>query len=182
VRLRASKAPLFLCALAGSLVVATSCSARTPAFVFVPVVDTDGGERKAELSSEGGAAPSGPKRLCQALLHVGTVNATPASCWLDQKVAHKTALLHYPCAGGAAEAAFGVPFHGVADEIGAIDLTAKTTYKWSGDGCTWESTQRIAGVLSEGELTYTYEEQPIEGTACSPAYCKAVTSVTVELK
>jgi hypothetical protein len=178
----ASQAARFLVALVTGLALAPACSSRAPAFVLAPIAETDAGERKAQLSAEGGAPSSAPPRMCQAMLHVGAVVATPASCWLDQKVAHKTAVLHYPCAGGPAEAAFGVPFQGIADESGAIDLSAKTTYKWSGDNCTWESTQRVRGVLAEGEVTYTYEEQPIAGDACSPAYCKATTPVTVQLK
>jgi hypothetical protein len=161
---------------------AGACAPTAPQFVLAPVNEADSGTSHASSApapaAEGGA-PS-PALLCEATLRVGVVVPSPATCWLDQKVAHKTALLKYPCAGGPATAGFGVPFEGLADETGAVDLVAKTTYRWSGDGCNWESTQRIRGVLGEGELTYTYEEQPIDGSGCSPAYCKATTPVVVQ--
>jgi hypothetical protein len=171
-------------AIALGVGLAVACGANAPQFVLAPVSDADAGAHRASSDAvpgpgaEAGAPQAG--RMCQATLRVGVVVPSPATCWLDQKVAHKTAVLNYPCAGGPAEAGFGVRFEGLTDEAGGVDLLAKTTYRWSGDHCNWESTQRIRGVLGEGELTYTYEEQPIDGTGCSPAYCKASTPVVVQ--
>ena len=159
-----------------------ACTPGGSVFVVAPVMDADAGPHPATSAlAAAGPAPSSNK-TCEATLRVGVVVPTPPTCWLDQKVAHKTAVLRYPCDGGPASAPFAIPFEGLIDDGGSVDLVARTTYRWSGDGCNWESTQRIRGVLAEGELTYTYEEQPIEGTGCSPAYCKARTAVAVQLR
>jgi len=101
----------------------------------------------------------------------------PLRCWIDEKVSSRNAILRYPCAGGSAEAVFAVPFHGTLVG-GTVDLAATTTFLWS-DGCSWESHQRIFGMLASAVLTYTYSEGPITGKSCAPAVCTARTDVFV---
>jgi hypothetical protein len=114
---------------------------------------------------------------CVATLTVGTVMSTPASCWIDEKVSQRSAVLRFPCGGGSASADFAVTFTGSV-VAGQVDIAATTTFPW-GDGCTWESQQRIVGPLWAGELTYTYSEHPISGSGCEPAVCTAKTAVAV---
>jgi hypothetical protein len=116
---------------------------------------------------------------CGVTLAVANVVPTPSSCWIDQKVSNESAPLVWNCETGAAKADFDVPFEGTVDPSGNVSITATTTFSW-GDGCTWQSTQVIAGKLSSKKLTYTYSEHPISGTGCAPDYCKATTTVSVQ--
>jgi hypothetical protein len=104
---------------------------------------------------------------------------TPGTCWIDERVGKKTALLTYPCEGGAATADFGARFEGTVEPGGNLRAEARTTFHWSGDGCTWQSVQRIVGNLGAGGLVYTYEEHPVEGGGCAPAECTARVAVRV---
>lgn len=115
---------------------------------------------------------------CHVLLAVGTVKPQPASCWIDQKVGNQVATLVWDCSSGEARADFAVPFTGTV-KSGMVEITATTHFSWS-DGCQWRSNQRIDGMLSSGSLTYHYSEEPIEGTGCAPAYCKATAPVLVQ--
>ena len=110
-----------------------------------------------------------PGKGCKVTLAVPAVSVTPG-CWIDEKVGQRSAVLVFACAGGPAEADFGVPFKGTVTD-GQVDIAATTTFPW-GDGCTWESHQRIGGSLASGELSYAYDEAPIAGKGCQPAHCK----------
>ncbi len=116
---------------------------------------------------------------CTVTLSVADVTTTQG-CWIDEKVSHRTALLHWACDAGAAEANFGVAFVGTVQEPSTyVSLSATTTFVWS-DACTWQSEQRIEGTLSSGALQYTYSEKPVEGTNCAPAYCTGTAVVSVQ--
>lgn len=164
----------FLCLVMG--VAAGACGSGTPALVVAPV-ESPLAAGRAVTPVEGG--PKEGAAICRRVLRVGPVAPTPSSCWIDERVGNKTALLTYPCTGGAAAADFGVRFEGTTDSKGSVRLEAMTTFPWSGDGCTWQSTQRIGGNLGAGELVYTYEEHPIEGSGCAPAECTARAAVHV---
>jgi len=112
------------------------------------------------------------------VLSVGAVKPTPASCWIDQQVANQTATLEWACDSGEATASFEVLFVGTV-RAGVVALEATTIFPWS-DGCTWQSRQRIDGALASGSLTYSYSEEPVEGSGCAPAYCKATAQVLVK--
>jgi hypothetical protein len=163
----------FLCLLAG---VAAGACGGTPALVVAPVEPALVPGRAAAPAD--GGAPDGAA-ICHRVLRVGPVTPTPSTCWIDERVGKKTAPLTYPCAGGAAAADFGTRFEGTADSSGNLRLEATTTFHWSGDGCTWQSTQRIGGNLGAGELVYAYEERPVEGSGCAPAKCTARAAVRV---
>ena len=153
-----------------------ACGASTPALVVAPV--------EAPLSGPGAAAlvDAGSRegaKGCERVLEAGPVVPTPSTCWINERVGGKNARLTYPCAGGAAVADFGTRFEGSVDGAGEVHLEATTTFPWGGDGCTWQSVQRVGGNLDAGELLYTYEEHPTEGDGCAPADCKARVSVHV---
>lgn len=157
-------------------------------FLVVTFLSAGCGARSALLEpGDGGRSDGAPARLlrdlrtdggCRVTLRVGSVKPAPASCWIDQKVANQTAPLEWDCTSGEAVARFAVPFVGRVT-AGAVTLVATTEFHWS-DGCTWQSRQQIEGVLATGALSYGYAEQPIVGTGCAPAYCKATASVLVE--
>ena len=164
----------FALLFAASLTVA--CGARTE--LAGELVDAS----TPEVSKDVGVADHHDASIvdagCTVVLSVATVTPSPASCWIDQKVSNETTKLEWDCDSGAAEADFDVPFMGTVMN-GNVAISATTTFAW-GDGCTWESKQSIAGALSTKTLTYSYSEDPVGGTNCAPAYCKATTPVTVE--
>ncbi len=110
---------------------------------------------------------------------MGTITPTPGTCWIDEKVSNHTTPLTWDCVTGAAEADFEVPFTGHVDKGGGVVIEAMTTFDWS-DGCTWQSTQSIAGDLTTKSLDYSYSEHPISGSNCDPAYCTSKAAVVVE--
>jgi hypothetical protein len=120
------------------------------------------------------------EKACGAMLAAPAVTVTPG-CWVDDKVSNRTAALTYPCGGGPASAPFGVDFVGTIDAEGRVDLAATTSFGW-GDGCQWQSEQRIRGTLSEGSLAYSYKEKPVSGKHCAPAHCVASAKVAVQPK
>jgi hypothetical protein len=138
------------------------------------VPDTESPPREPPDAESPDVSPS-PSAQCTA---VGPVSATPSDCWIDEQVSNRSAMIVYPCDGGAGTAVFGVAFTGSVVG-GQVDLAATTTFPWS-DGCTWQSDQRIAGELQSGALTYTYQEHPISGSNCEPATCTATTPVLVQ--
>jgi len=103
---------------------------------------------------------------CQLTLSVGRVQAR-AGCQIDERVSGQSAVLTYPCDGGAATAAFGTSVFTGSVTGGEVDVAIETTFPFS-DGCQWRSKQRIAGRLG-APLAYTYEEAPEPGQGrCAP--------------
>lgn len=112
-----------------------------------------------------------PPGKCGAVLTVTEVRA-PDGCSIDERVSKRSARLIYPCAGGAARAAFGdAVFTGTFSSEGEIDISLDTTFEFS-DGCTWSSVQRIAGTKGT-RLAYHYREAPLEGERGCAAGCEA---------
>lgn len=123
------------------------------------------GERSKENAVLSATAPD-----CRKTLSFEALTVTPG-CWVDEKVSHRSAVLEYPCASGDAKADFGAPFVGSVDGS-KVTLDATTTFAW-GDGCEWQSRQRIVGSLASGTVEYSYEESPTRGTHCASSHCKA---------
>ncbi len=101
------------------------------------------------------------------------------SCFVDSVQPGSSGTISYPCPiqGGPVSAKFGpITFNGTVTS-GKATLSASTQFPW-GDGCTWQSSQTISGVLASGKLAYTYAEKPIKGMSCLPP-CSAVGSIDV---
>ena len=107
---------------------------------------------------------------CTKTLTFEALSVTPG-CWVDEKVSHRSSKLEYPCGSGDAKADFAAPFVGAVNGS-KLELDAATTFAW-GDGCQWQSHQRIVGSLDAGTIEYSYEEHPIVETHCASSHCKA---------
>jgi hypothetical protein len=118
------------------------------------------------------------EKPCTATLVASAATVT-AGCWVDEKVSNQTTTLTYTCGGGPAVAPFGADFVGTVSADGRVEIGATTSFHW-GDGCEWQSHQRIRGTLSSGSLLYTYSERPVSGTRCQPAHCTASAKVAVQ--
>jgi hypothetical protein len=121
-----------------------------------------------------GAPPVSGDAQCTANLAVGVVNA-PSTCTIDERVSGQSALLVYPCTGGAAEAAFGQSVFRGSVQNNIVDISIETSFPFS-DGCQWRSKQHITGQLGQA-LQYTYEEQPEPGQSGCTNGCLANATV-----
>lgn len=128
-----------------------------------------------QVRGSGGATTSTlSTNECQLTLSVGRIQAR-AGCQIDERVSGQTAVMTYPCDGGAATAAFGTSVFTGSVVGGEVDVAIETTFPFS-DGCQWRSKQRIAGTLG-APLVYTYDESPEPGQGrCAPG-CTASGSV-----
>lgn len=148
---------------------------RTLFLVFLVLVST-GCRRRAVQGGTVyvGGPPVAQDGQCTANLAVGVVNA-PGTCTIDERVSGQSAVLVYPCAGGAAQAAFGESVFTGSVTGNVVDLSIETTFPFS-DGCQWRSKQRITGTLG-GPLAYSYEEQPEPGQSGCTNGCTASATV-----
>ncbi len=124
------------------------------------------------------AGPPGPN-ACTGTLHVGTMQLSMLSCFVDTIVKEgDTAKLEWDCnpSGNAEVTANGKTFHGTYDGT-ILDVCSGTMFPWD-DGCTWESAQHFRGDPKSGVLMFTYSEMPIKGTGCLPP-CTAFATVTI---
>ena len=121
--------------------------------------------------------------LVELMVSVGVGFITPSSptCYVDLLV-HEgdQGAVTYAC-NDPSDFATGVfpggTFPGSVSGT-TVNLCSGTTFQWS-DGCTWASAQRIYGDVTSGTLTFTYDEQPIQGTGCEPP-CTASGTVIVQ--
>jgi hypothetical protein len=129
-----------------------------------------------------------PAHICSVSVRVGAITPSMATCFVDT-VVHEgdVGTVRYACQDAPslwAVADFdGGEFVGTVkdDSVGVkelLDLCTGTTFPWS-DGCTWASAQRITGGIMAGKLSFTYEEQPIQGTGCEPP-CSATGTLIVQ--
>jgi hypothetical protein len=123
-----------------------------------------------------------PSTLCAKTLVAGKIVPSSVTCFVDTVV--KTGAygsLSYACMSDPstwAGASF-VPgaFAGAIDGT-TVDLCTGTTFPYA-DGCLWASAQRIHGDIASGALTFTYEEQPIQGSHCASP-CSAQGTLEVQ--
>jgi len=116
-------------------------------------------------------------RVCSAALSVKQTS-TPAGCWIDERVTGAPGRLDFPCEGGAAIATFGESRFGGTVQGGVVSVGLKTRFNWS-DGCVWESTQEVAGTLSDKTLTFSYREAPLANQKGCASSCAAQGAVEV---
>jgi hypothetical protein len=102
-----------------------------------------------------------------------------SGCFIDERVTRSVGVLRYPCAGGAATAAFATAtFAGtVTDNVASLTLTTRFHFS---DGCDWQSTQHLQGPLASGQLAYTYTEAPVAGQRGCASACRATTTVDLQ--
>jgi hypothetical protein len=129
-----------------------------------------------------------PDHVCSVSVRVGPITPSMITCFVDT-VVHEgdVGTVRYACQDAPSDWAVadfdGGEFVGTVkdDATGEkeiLDLCTGTTFPWS-DGCTWASAQRITGGFTSGTLSFTYEEQPIEGTGCEPP-CTATATLIVQ--
>ena len=125
-----------------------------------------------------GAVPTESQGECRATLVVVQTQGAEG-CWIDERVTRQPGVLTYPCSGGPAVARFGqTAFTGSVGVQGAVTLSVRTRFHF-GDGCDWGTVQNIEGVLSSGQLRYTYVEAPLPGQQGCAGACRAAATVTV---
>jgi len=92
-----------------------------------------------------------------------------------------TGVIEYPCGGGPVSAVLaGVPFTGSVQN-GEVSLEGSDVVTGP-DGCLWQITHQISGSLSQGTLTYFYQEAIIDPSGpfmCWTA-CTEVGDVKIE--
>ena len=98
------------------------------------------------------------------------------SCWVDAPADNAVGTLRACEAQGAdATLQFGKYVYKGKRTGDLIEFSARTEFPF-GDGCTWQSGQRVTGAIG-GTLSFTYSESPIRGRNCASA-CTA--SATIE--
>lgn len=115
---------------------------------------------------------------CAPALLVTEINSSMADCFVDTLPVGSRGELRYPCGGGPVTATFGPIAASGTVANGFVELGASTAFVWD-DGCTWETTQRLAGALSAGTLSYTYSESTVSGSDCARP-CTASGTIRVE--
>ena len=97
---------------------------------------------------------------CQPTLEVTGSTPSDPNCIDFPVQAGSKGTIQYPCAGGQVTATLGeVSFTGtVVDGFVSLDGTASVL---GPDGCTWETSHHIEGVVSQGTLSYSYAEAVI---------------------
>ena len=125
-------------------------------------------------SASAAVGPSG----CRTQIVVGVVE-TRAGCEIDERVSGQGATVTHNCGDGPASASFAdARFEGDVSG-GQLDMSIETTFQFT-DGCTWRTKQRIFGLMSSGELSYSYEEQPDPGQQGCARGCLAQARVRVD--
>ncbi|MBN4050213.1 hypothetical protein JYT28_00495 [Desulfobulbus sp. AH-315-M07] len=112
------------------------------------------------------AAQQQPDATCIIDVQVDNFSVSMDTCFVDSPLVNgDLGVLSFMCGDGAATLTFpAYEFVGNVTNC-VLDLALKTQFQFT-DGCTWESTQAIAGPL-EAQVTYTYTEAPIVGTFCA---------------
>jgi hypothetical protein len=180
--MRAAHALLFLGSAAAALVLAAPACVRQGAPVVAPVEIADVGDAGPARPLVVVAPPAAPQGRCTARLRASPIK-TNAGCTLDERISKGDGVLLFPCSGsGELEAIFGEHhFRGVVTGD-SLHLRLTTELDWD-DGCHWETQQSIRGEWRrEGprpKLLWTYEEHPVQGTACFGA-CKARADIELD--
>jgi hypothetical protein len=125
------------------------------------------------------AGPVGAN-ACTRTLKVVSITKSMPSCFVDlvAQPGDNGTLLYDCTPKGNARVIFADPrvFIGTFDGTG-VDVCTGTVFPWS-DGCTWRSSQRIMGDPKSGTLSFTYTEEPAQGTGCEPP-CTATGVISV---
>jgi hypothetical protein len=112
---------------------------------------------------------------------VATIRAsdimTQPSCYLDTRIKAGDVGRVMQCQNGAIVVFEKATFVGESAN-GYVNVCKTTKYDFpEGDDCTWRTEQRIVGSL-EHPLTFSYNEAPVAGRACTLA-CRAHASLDV---
>jgi len=129
-----------------------------------------------------------PVDICTVSVRVGAIVPSMSTCFVDT-IVHEgdVGTVRYACQDAPSNWAVadfdGGEFVGTAtdDSTGVkeiVDVCTGTTFTWS-DGCTWASAQRISGGIQTGELSFSYDEEPIDGGPCEPP-CTATATLIVQ--
>jgi hypothetical protein len=117
---------------------------------------------------------------CKPSLEVTGSTPSSPSCVDFPVKAGSTGTIEYPCAGGPVTAELGtVSFSGTVNNgVVSLEGTEIIPPGQSPDGCTWQNTHKIDGVLSSGTVAYSYSEKVLSGSNCwSP--CTETGSVAI---
>lgn len=114
---------------------------------------------------------------CEREITMGGLTIQPAAtCFVNEHVSNQKTTLQFACNGGAAKAAFGThQFTGTVTG-NHIELTDVEPFVFN--ACDWKSTEKIAGDLDTGTVTYAYTEKPV--VSCTDTPCTAGGTVTVK--
>lgn len=97
---------------------------------------------------------------CKPTLNVTGSTPSSPSCIDFPVEAGSVGVIEFPCGGGAVTAQLGaISFTGTV-ENGVVSLHGTATVNGP-DDCTWKTDHFINGTLSQGFLTYSYEEAVI---------------------
>jgi len=113
---------------------------------------------------------------CQLTLSSsGFAKSTP-TCTVDEKITRGSATLKFPCAGGAASAAFGThSFVGTASRTN-VSIARVNTFDFQ--GCKVTTTQRISGTPPSLRWSYTETIPPGQAKCAKVTTCTANASIS----